>query len=205
MFRDGWVCAACWKPNRAQDDRCYACRTTRHEQADVELGSRMDQLRPASHLDDRMDAQIPVLAWLTAWPLRIAGGTTILFGSVWFVLVLLSSGEGYPPVFGLDAQLVAGLIALGVFLLGVLQVFVARSVQRHARWAYVVTLLIGLFIAGGRLLDLNPRTPLPSGAAAVVFYVSAWLYLAMAVLAAALLVASFVRRGDRQEPATPTN
>jgi hypothetical protein len=39
-------------------------------------------------------------------------------------------------------------------LQGVLQIFLARSVSRHARWAYVIALLFGLGGALPRLLNL---------------------------------------------------
>lgn len=36
-FSDGWVCRACWKPNRAHDSRCYSCKTPRDaEQQEVQ-------------------------------------------------------------------------------------------------------------------------------------------------------------------------
>lgn len=174
-FRDGWVCLACWKPNRAQDNRCFACKTPRDQQTTVKAGSLTEKVKPGSDLVGRLDAEVPLLALLTAWPMRIAGVAAIGLGSLGFVLTLLSRGEGQPAVFGMDAKMFVGLVMFGVVLLGALQVFLADGVRRHARWAYVLTILIGLAVGAGRLLDVTPSTPLLSGSSMAIYRGGAWL------------------------------
>jgi hypothetical protein len=196
MFRDGWVCVACWKPNRASDSRCYACKTAREQQATVEAGSLAEKVRPGSHLVGRLDARVPFLAMLAAWPMRAAGAAGVGIGSLGLLLTMLSRGAGQPPVFGLEARLFVGLVMIAVVLFGVGQIFLANSVQRHARWAYGLTILIGLIVSATRLLDPAGRPAVMSGLALTVYIGAAWLYLAMAILAAALLVASFLPAGQ---------
>jgi hypothetical protein len=145
-----------------------------------------------------MDAQVPLLAMLTAWPLRITGVAAIGFGAIGAVLTLLSRGAGQPPVLGIDAKLFVLLAMMAIIAIGALQIFVAHSVRRHARWAYAVTAIVGLAVSLTRLLDLIPATPLMSGRSLAIYYGGAWIYLAMAVLAAVLLAISFV--GEQREP-----
>jgi hypothetical protein len=160
----------------------------------VNAGSLQEAVKPGAHLTGRMDAQMPILAWLTAWPLRVAGIAAIALGSLGFVLTLLSRGEGQPPVLGIDAKLFVGLVMLAVVLIGALQVFLANSVRRHARWAYALTIVIGLGVAASRLINVDATPEGMPSASLVIYRGAGWLYLAMAVLATALLVVSFINR-----------
>lgn len=198
MFQDGWICSACWKSNRARDARCYACKTPRAQQVSTERGSVVAKVKPEAQLAGRMDAQVPLLAMLTAWPLRLTGIAAVGLGAIGAVLTLLSRGAGQPPVLGMDAKLFVLLIMMAIIATGALQIFLAQSVRRHARWAYAITIIIGLAVSLTRLLDLIPASPLLSGRSLAIYYGSAWIYLAMAVLAAVLLAMSFV--GQEREP-----
>jgi len=135
---------------------------------------------------------------LTAWPLRITGVAAVGLGAIGAVLTLLSRGAGQPPVLGIDAKLFVFLVMLAIIAVGALQIFLANSVRSHARWAYAITIVIGLAVSVTRLLDLIPTSPLMSGRSLAIYYGGAWIYLAMAVLAAVLLVMSLV--GQEREP-----
>lgn len=195
MFEDGWVCRACWKPNRAQDDRCFRCKTPRDQQAQVEAGSQVAKIRPGAHLEGRLDAEIPVLAMLVAWPLRAYGALTVLIGLL-IVGITLLSWAPRPPIMGINWQLFVVSAGMIVIILGALQIFFANSVRRHARWAYVVALMFGLLGSLPRLLNLVPSTQVPEGLGHTIWLIGPWLYLAMAIGAVVLLLTSFIRRDN---------
>jgi len=94
MIEGGWVCRACWQPNGPAEDRCYRCKTPRDAQLAVEAGSSRERAEVGSELKGRMDAELPILALVTAWPLRIFGGAEIGLGMLILLLALLSRGEG---------------------------------------------------------------------------------------------------------------
>ena len=192
MIRDGWVCRACWKPNGPAEDRCYRCKTPREGQMEVEAGSRTNDIRPDAHLDGRLDAELPILALLAAWPLRIYGVASIGIGILIFLLALASPPSD-EPVLGMDAKVFLGILSFAVVCWGALQIFLAKSVRRHARWAYVIAFLFGLGGALPRLLNLEAADEL-TGAARTIWLVGPFLYLGVALCAVALLVTSFMRR-----------
>ena len=195
MFRDGWVCRACWKPNRANDDRCYSCKTPRDEQVAVEAGSKVEAIKPGAHLEGRLDAEVPVLAWLITWPLRYTGGGLIVVGFIATILTVTSDEVGTVAwFFDVEGQVVALLVSFGFIAAGFLQFFIARSIRRHERWAYVIAVGIGFAASVGRIfLGATPDPGRDHPVQIALYYGSAWLYFGMALIGAALFVASFVR------------
>jgi len=95
-------------------------------------------------------------------------------------------------VLGLDAPIFVGLIGVVLIFVGVLQIFLANSVRRHARWAYAAVLAIGLLGSVPRLLGISVPVQV-SGPAQTGWWIGAWLYLVVASCAAALLVLSYIR------------
>lgn len=188
MFRDGWVCRACWKSNRPQDTACYVCKAPREVQPTADAGTP-DRTGPVT----RLDARFGLLAALVAWPLRILGVVTVILSTVGFIIVALGgSGESLPPVFGLGAKTFALIFMFGLAVLGALQVIVAKAVQQHARWAYVVALLIGVAVSAQRLVEGPPAPVVDYGRDMAAYWGTLGVYAAIAVLSAVLLVASFV-------------
>jgi hypothetical protein len=149
-----------------------------------------------------MDAELGV-GWLVAWPLRLVGASAIFVGIIVFILSITNPApEGVQPVFGIDGAFFLALVVLAIFVFGGFQFFLANSVRSHARWAYVVTILFGIAASVGRLfLGATPSTPLRTGPAEFLYYASAWVYLVMAILAAVLLIASFIRRTPQERVA----
>jgi hypothetical protein len=207
VFNDGWVCRACWKPNRPSDERCYRCKTPRDQQATVEAGTLRAVAEPGGATEGRLDAQFPLLAFLVSWPLRAAGAAAIGGGILVFLGAMLSRGEGAPPVFGMDARMFLGLLGFGFFVFGSLQIYVARSVQRFARWAYAIALVFALAGSLPRLLGLVQMPAQFAGGASTVWLGLAVVYAALAVMAVFLLAASFMGRSATAAngvPATKT-
>jgi len=193
VIEGGWICRACWRPNGPREEVCYRCHTPRDQQLAVEAGSLKEQTEPGYELKGRLDADLSILAYLVAWPLRVLGGLGITIGVSIALLSLLNSAEDRPDVLGMPFNTYLTLFGIFVLLFGVLQIFLARSVRRHAQWAYGVVLLISVFWFISSLLGLY----LPAsteGAAASSATFSAWIYLLMAAGSAALLLTSFIRR-----------
>ena len=198
VIQGGWVCRACWRPNGPKEERCYRCHTPRDQQLSVEAGSLKAQTEPGYELKGRLDVDLSILAYLTAWPLRVLGGLGIVVGVGIALLSLLNSIEGRPDVLGLPFNTYVTLFGMFVVLMGVLQIFLARSVRRHARWAYVVVLLlsVGWFISSILGLYLPPST---DGVATSSATFSAWIYFLMALGSGVLLMTSFIRREPAQD------
>ena len=139
-----------------------------------------------------------------AWPLRVLGGLGITVGVGIALLSLLNAAEDQPDVLGLPFNTYLTLFGIFVILFGVLQIFLARSVRRHAQWAYAVVMLISVFWFISSLLGLYlPASSDGTAAGSATF--SAWIYFLMALGAAALLLTSFVRREVEEPPRVETS
>jgi hypothetical protein len=193
VIEGGWVCRACWRPNGANEKRCYRCHTPRDQQLSVEPGSLKAQTEPGYELKGRLDADLSILAYLTVWPLRVLGGLGITIGISIALASLTNAVEGEPDVLGLPFNTYLTLFGIFVILFGVLQIFLARSVRRHAQWAYAVVLVISVFWFIASLVGLYlPASTEGVAASSATF--SAWIYFLMALGSAALLLTSFIRR-----------
>lgn len=189
MFRDGWICSACWKPNRSADDRCYVCKTPRGQVPSDQTGMAAPSIGSSTKSQGRLDTRFAFLTLLVSLPLRVTGVLSIVTGILVVALGLLSGGRG-EPVLGMSPIVIFGIFAFVVVAFGALQLFVARSVQRFSRWAYAVALVLGLTASLPRLLGLVHPSAQVSGSMLTVYLGVAWVYLALAALAAFLLVAS---------------
>lgn len=204
VIRDGWVCRACWKPNLADETVCYRCKTPRGEQLKVEMGSKVREIDPMFGKRGRLDIEWPVLAYLVSWPLGFDGALGILTGFLGFALGGVLTGEE-ETILGMDVGTFLMLVAVASIALSVLRIFVARSIQRFARWAYVVAIALTLLGSVPYLVGALP-VPYEAGTlSASIHTFRVWVNLAMFFGAIALLVMSFIRRDpsmtDAPEPA----
>lgn len=193
MIRDGWVCRACWKPNLPDETVCYRCKTPRDAQTRVEMGSKVAEIDPMFAKRGRLDIEWPVLAYLVSWPLGFDGALGLLTGFLGFAVSGLVTGEE-ETVLGLDIGTVLMLLAVLSMALSALRIFVARSIQRFARWAYVVA--VGLTFLGSfpYLLGWLDQPYLAGSLSASLHTFRVWVNLVMLFGAVALLVMSFIRR-----------
>jgi hypothetical protein len=124
--------------------------------------------------------------------LRVLGVIEVGVGIRGLIGGMLSGVVGRSEFWGLSFDqfaLAAGLL----ILIGSLQLFLANSVRRHARWAYVVVLVINVFVFVSLLVELYlPGST--SGVADPEATLLAWIYFVMTLGSAALLLTSFVRR-----------
>ena len=193
MIEGGWVCRACWRPNGPNEERCYRCHTPRDEQLSVEAGSLKERTEAGAELVGRLDADLGLLAWLAVLPMRVNAVLSIVGGVLLLVIGLLIGDQALPKAGGLDGNVVVMLVGVVAIIIGSLQIFLANSVRRHARWAYVVTLLLSLAATAPRLLGADVPD-LTNDTALTVWWIDTWLYFFIALAAAALLLASFVRK-----------
>jgi hypothetical protein len=194
LIREGWICRACWKPNRADEQKCHRCKTPRGEQAQVESGSKLEQLDVMRDKRGRLDVEIPLLAYIVSWPLGVSGVLGVISGSLGFLGGGLISGRGTVPVLGIDVGTFVMLVAAGSILMSAFQIFVARSIQRFARWAYVVAIVITALGSLPRIPGIVPRRYSGGTVPATVEAVQVWVYLVLCILAIGLLVISLIRR-----------
>jgi hypothetical protein len=193
VIQGGWVCRACWRPNGPNEERCYRCHTPRDQQLSVEAGSLKAQTEPGWELKGRLDADLGLIAWLAVFPMRVGAVLSIVGGALLVILGLLLGDRGSPQVGGLDANIVVSLLGLFAIFNGALTIFLAKSVLRHARWAYVVMLLLSVAAIAPRFLGAEV-SDLTSETAVTVWWIVTWWYVAIGLSMAVLLLASFVRR-----------
>ena len=194
MFPDGWICRACWKPNRPSDDRCYVCKTPREQQVAVEAGSLKERTDPTWKKRRRQDANLGLVAAIVAWPMWLSGGLSILI-AIFVAFLALIAGDRVDAS-GTSLRLVLIITAAITAVFGMIAIFVSRSIRRQARWAYALAILVYGVPA---LVALLASVPLPAGVPewySTIETALEWLYLVLAFGAVLLLAASFMGPED---------
>jgi hypothetical protein len=193
MIEGGWICRACWKSNRPGDDRCYRCKTPREAQVEVAPGSLKEQTAPGYTMRGRMDTNLSLLAMLVAWPMWLSGWLGIIGG-------VLAGIGGALSLIGGDSEnaLLSVFGGALVIVLGAFVIFIARSVRRYARWAYVIAAVGYLLPSAPALLGI---VEVPAGVVVPDWYLNvqtvlAIIYLVLGLGAVFLLITSFIRQGD---------
>lgn len=192
MIDGNWICRSCWHSNRPGDRNCYRCHTPRFEAESVEGGSVSDVAPVRRGERTRLDVELPFVTFLAVLPMRLYGTFAVGLGILIIVLGLLSGGASSLGVAGAPASVLI-LIAFGVIvgLYGLFLIFLANRVGRHARWAYLVTLLLFLVDSVPRLLG-GVKPEFTSDVVSVAWWISAWLSFGVGVCAGTLLLTSFV-------------
>ena len=202
MFDDGWVCRACWKPNRADETACYRCKTPRDAQKAVEAGSKVAVLDPLHDKRGRLDIEWPVLARLVSWPLGFDGAFGLLGGFLGFAAGGLLTGTD-ETILGMDLGTFVMIVAIVSLALSAARIFVARSIQRFARWAYSVAIALTALGSFPYLVGLLPD-PYDAGSLSASFHMlRVVLNLLMFFGAIALLAMSYVRQPVSDAAASP--
>lgn len=202
MIEGGWVCKACWKPNRPDETVCYRCRTPRAEQKAVAAGSKVAVLDPMYDKRGRLDIEWPILARAVSWPLGFGGALGLIGGFLGFGAGSLI-GESGETLLGLDIGTLVMLLAVFTMALSAARIFVARSIQRFARWAYAIAIALTALGSFPYLLGLLPSPYEAGSLSADLHRFDVILNLLMFVGAIALLVMSYIRRPVTEAPAEP--
>jgi hypothetical protein len=114
------------------------------------------------------------------------------------VLALLASERVDPD--GMSRRVVLVITAAVIVVVGMLFIFISRSVRRQARWAYAIAILGYGVPALASLLYRVPdeiRAQIPDWSLTANAVVQ-WVYLVLAFMAALLLGASFMRPDSAQ-------
>jgi hypothetical protein len=203
MFKDGWVCRACWKPNRAGDERCYRCKTPRGEPGpDAAESPAAEAFIPRAASGGRLDTRFAFLALLVAVPLYLTAVMSALAAGLIVVLILMGGVQGN-AVFGVPPAVAMLIFAVLALVFAALLFVVGKGVQRSARWAYGAALIIGLGGSLPRLLGVFQPSELVASNGAALYYGMAWLSLGIAAGAAILLGTSLVPPPQPKAEAQP--
>lgn len=134
-FADGWVCRACWKPNRQRDTRCYVCKVPRG--ADSAAVETERKAREAAKLNPRPESAPD---WLVALPVVVFNAE----GWVWRVLAIVLAILAVPVgvIVGFAATIVLLVIAAIGYVLGRVYPFLATNMRERRLWAFVLGLLL---------------------------------------------------------------
>jgi hypothetical protein len=139
------VCKACWKWNRAQDERCYKCKTARDaDEAQIDEQRKLLEAR-AARRDGEQPESVPDA--LVAVPVLIFRGyaKTWVRGGIGTFGFLVLLGLGGVAELGWVALTV--VIGAGLVICGLMAGEVAEGMRNREMWAYLAG--IGLSAVGG--------------------------------------------------------
>jgi hypothetical protein len=127
---DDWICRVCWKPNRAQDQACYKCKTVR--------GVTSEQAAEAQKAIEAAKAQPePVPDWVLALPVAIFRS----YGRVWFRAGIGTLGilalELFAAVTDVDWYILTVGFAAGLMIAGALAGEVSEGMRAREVWAFL--------------------------------------------------------------------
>ena len=151
-FVDAWICRACWKPNRPQDELCYRCKTPRD--ADV---SEIEARRKAAAARAEEPEKVPDL--LVALPVVIFRG----YSRVWIrgglgvlgLLALLAFGG----VTDLGYLLLTGGLGAGLVVIGFASREVAESMRDRELWAFLAGVALSVVAVIGSVTAFEVLAP----------------------------------------------
>ena len=151
-FADGWVCRACWKPNRPQDQLCYRCKTPRDADA-----SEIEARQKAAAARAEEPEKVPDL--LVALPVVIFRG----YSRVWIrgglgvlgLLALLAFGG----VTDLGYLLLTGGLGVGLVVIGFASREVAESMRDRELWAFLAGVALSVVAVIGSVTAFEVLAP----------------------------------------------
>ena len=151
-FVDGWVCRACWKPNRPQDELCYRCKTPRDADA-----SEIEARQKAAAARAEEPEKVPDL--LVALPVVIFRG----YSRVWIrgglgvlgLLALLAFGG----VTDVGYLLLTGGLGAGLVVIGFASREVAESMRDRELWAFLAGVALSVVAVIGSVTAFEVLAP----------------------------------------------
>ena len=189
-FADGWICRACWKPNRPRDEVCYHCKTPR-DADEAAVKASLDAAKAAKEARAQRPEAVPDIvvalpvvifrAYSRVW---LRGGMGVLGLLVLFALGGVTD-VGY---LALTGGLGAGLIVFG-FLAGE----AADAMREREVWAFVVGVGLSVVAILGSVLAFEILAPGLANPNAIR-WASVVVFGGAGVAAVAGLVLMFTRR-----------
>ena len=197
-FADGWVCRACWKPNRQRDERCYVCKVPRGADA-----SFVEAERKARELANKQPRPEQVPDWLVALPAVVFAWMGWLYRKGAIVVVFFS----LLLIFVSPLLTLVGFgVAIAYYVNGVVYRAISNGMRNRAIWAFFVGLLLtGLPAASFIYVQIAfpvPPGQIPASAEATVNLVMAvsWVNALVCGLAAACALVGLVLFFTRPAP-----
>jgi len=151
-FADGWVCRACWKPNRAQDDRCYRCKTERDADKATVEARRVEQ-----RVDAKRRERVPVIVLALPSSVFAWYGRILLVGGIISLLstpVVLSYPDNPPNTLLVWLGYCAAVIAIALAMR-----WSSMAMHSSNPWAFVVALVVSVAATGTLLLAMSVLPP----------------------------------------------
>jgi hypothetical protein len=188
-FSDGWICKACWKPNRDRDPVCYRCRAPRDADEAAVEATRAAAAAAAERPEAVPDivVALPVVifrGYARAW---LRGGLGVLG-----LLLFMGLGGVTDPGY----LLVTGGLGAGLVVSGILAGEASDAMRNREVWAFIVG--VGLAVVGliGSVLAFEMFAPgLVSPTA--IRWGSVLVFGGAGAAAIAGLVLTFIRRERR--------
>jgi hypothetical protein len=186
IFVDGWVCRACWRPNRPQELACYHCKIPREASPEeIEAKHKADAERAA-----RPEAVPDIVVALPAVVFRV-------YARVWMrggiglggVLALLVFGG----VTDLTWLILTGGVCAGLILFGFMAGEVSDGMREREAWAFIVGLILSVVAVVGSVAAFQVFAP-GVGNPSMIRWASLITFGGAGVAAAAGLVLMFTRR-----------
>jgi hypothetical protein len=187
-FADGWVCRACWKPNRARDERCYRCKTERDADGATVDTRRAERLEKEA----RRDQVPPIVGEI---PARIFGwyGWFGLVGAFFAAVGLVIAIGGGEDRAG-DVPVIAA-ITVGTLVYAVTLRWASAEMRAANPWAFGVALIVSVAAVTFYLVVLSAIPP-NIGDQSILRYAGVVIFGVAGTVAALGLVMSLrARRG----------
>ena len=149
---DDWICRVCWKPNRAQDQACYKCRTVR--------GVTAEQAAEAQKAMEAAKAEPEAVPdWVLALPVAIFRS----YGKVWFRagigLLGILALEIFAAVTDVDWYILTVGFAAGLMIAGALAGEVSEGMRAREVWAFLVGIGLSVVAVIGSITAFSVLAP----------------------------------------------
>jgi hypothetical protein len=185
-FVDGWVCRACWRPNRPQESACYRCRTPREATpAEIEARRKADAER-AERPETVPDivVALPAVVFRVYARIWMRGG--IALGGVLALLV-------FSGVTDVGWLLLTGGFCAGLIVFGFMAGEVSDGMRDREAWAFIVGLVLSVVAVVGSVLAFQLLAP-GVGNPSAIRWISLITFGGAGIAAAAGLVLLYLRR-----------
>jgi hypothetical protein len=185
-FVDGWVCRACWRPNRPHELACYRCKTPREatpEEIEAKRKADAERAERPVAVPDIVVA-LPAVVFRVYARVWMRGG----IGLGGLLALLLFSGVTDVTWLLLTGGFCAGLIVFG-FMAGE----VSDGMRDREAWAFIVGLVLSVVGAIGSVAAFQVFAP-GVGSPIAIRWVSLIVFGGAGLAAAAGLVLMYLRR-----------
>jgi hypothetical protein len=185
-FVDGWVCRACWRPNRPQELACYRCKTPREATAkEIEAKRKADAERA-----ERPEAVPDIVVALPAVVFRVYARVWMRGGIGLGGLLALLLFSGVTDVTWL---LLTGGFCVGLIVFGFMAGEVSDGMRDREVWAFIVGIILSVVAVVGSVAAFQVFAP-GFGNQNAIRWVSLITFGGAGLAAVAGLVMLFTRR-----------